>query len=173
MMKGKLDATENKRRRWSNHGRVCDHNSGSRRVCRITSWNIAFGRGENDAFRTGSWSNRKPANDLISESGTITAEFALVIPSVVLIIVFGISIMGLQNTRIQLVDLAAVASRALARGEDLDDIKVMVQEVFQAAELQTEVRNDFSCVNLTVVSKVFWIGEYKLNEQQCSRKSGL
>lgn len=115
----------------------------------------------------------EPAND----RGSVTAEFALVLPAVTLVLAIAIGGLGLQVERIGLVGSAAMAARAVARGEPID-----LSQPFSANGAgQTLLRGpDESADNMLCVTaykevSIFGLPEklFELNETQCARKAGL
>lgn len=57
---------------------------------------------------------------LRSEQGSVTAELAVAMPAVLVVVSLGFGLLGLQAERIKLVSVAAAEARALARGEKVD-----------------------------------------------------
>ena len=90
-----------------------------------------------------------------SESGSVTAEFVIVLPTVVGILLFSASLLGLQIERMRLVQRAASAANSLARGEPIE------------AGLVTRDGN-MICVELRQVAE-FGIS---LSDTECSRAEG-
>lgn len=56
---------------------------------------------------------------LYSEKGSITAEFAIALPAVLLVLSFSLSALMIPIDRIHLVAASATEARAIARGEKL------------------------------------------------------
>lgn len=54
----------------------------------------------------------------MSERGSVTAEFAVALPSVVLVLACCLGGMAVAGQQLRLTDAAALAARALARGDD-------------------------------------------------------
>ncbi len=171
-MKGKLNDRKTDERRWSNHRGVCDHHSGCGWVCRFTADHTSFSRGQTDAVGSGSFRSKHPTKQLAAESGSMTAEFALVLPAVLLILTLSLSALAAQAQRMNLVELSAIGSRAIARGED----EIVLQRLLDQVEgLKQEIIHQdlLVCLKLSVDWNIFWLGSVPISEQQCSRKSGL
>ena len=89
---------------------------------------------------------------LHKEEGTVTAELAIALPAVLLMLTFSIQALAVQVDRIALVAEVGQQARAAARGE----------EVSGARE-----EGKLICVTKTV-TKLF-----QITEKQCARKLGL
>lgn len=89
---------------------------------------------------------------LRNERGTVTAELAISMPAVLLVLTFAIQSLALQVDRMSLVQSASEQARAAARGEVIAGAK---QE------------GNLICVTKTLF-KVFTI-----KEKQCARSLGL
>jgi hypothetical protein len=120
--------------------------------------------------------NKKQWND----KGSVTAELALAMPAVSLVIAITLGAFALQIERMKLVGASAMAARAIARGDAEENVRALVIEMSspldpQDIKMEIETRENFVCVNL---SRDFEIAELKGNlfefsEQQCARKAGL
>jgi Flp pilus assembly protein TadG len=117
---------------------------------------------------------------LVDQLGSVTAELALALPAVSLVIAVTLGAFSLQIERMKLVDVAAMAARAMARGESQEDIRTQVYEMTTSGadasyQLSFEVRENMSCV---ILSRQFQLaglrGElFDISELQCARKMGL
>lgn len=89
----------------------------------------------------------------------MTAEFVVVIPAVILVL--AVSLGGLQSVarQIQLQDVAALAARSQARGEDAAGI---VRRLAAGAAMRSEVRGNLVCVRVSApgapVGAMFGLG---------------
>lgn len=63
------------------------------------------------------------------DAGSVTAEFALLLPAVVVLLALALGAVRVVVTQVQCVDAARAAARAAARGESLD----VVERVARAA----------------------------------------
>lgn len=119
----------------------------------------------------------------LGERGSVTAELALALPAVSLIIAITLSAFSLQIERMKLVDISATAARAWARGESEEAVRQIVLEMSPIGQENSESPNllelkmleSFACVQITrpieipaLQAKVF-----DLTETQCARKMGL
>nr|WP_179580830.1 TadE family type IV pilus minor pilin [Leifsonia psychrotolerans] len=82
------------------------------------------------------------------ERGSITAEFAVVLPAVVLVLACCLAAIQVVGQQVRLTDAAVVAARMLGRGESLDSAAAAVQASIAGAELRTEHQGDLVCALL-------------------------
>ena len=87
-----------------------------------------------------------------SESGTVTAELAIAMPAVMILLTIAAGILGVQVDRISLAREAGELARAAARGEPVGN---------------TKLRGNLVCVTKTRQSPL------ALSETQCARRFGL
>ena len=92
---------------------------------------------------------------LCDDDGTVTAEFAVVLPTVIAVLSVAIATLGLQIDRLQLVQLTAEAARAAARSEPVP-----------AAQIYP--KGDLVCVRL---SRPTAFG-FDLTDTECARREG-
>ena len=165
------------RRNRSQHRRVCNSHLGCSWLCRLTSNNSSKPRSAADAFRPNQVSPHGYRRCL-KETGSVTAEFAIVLPAVLLVLGVALSVLAIQTSRIGLVGLAAESARALARGES----EALVQQLLQGASLGGEVNSKTSfsdlsvCVELAQINHIRGLGDIfpiEVKEIQCARKGGL
>ena len=110
-----------------------------------------------------------------SERGAVTAEFAIVLPTVFLILAISLGAMSAQFERIKLVSVAAGLARAVARGEP----EAQAREVF-ANELRDKSVS-FSADGLLLCAEVsrnlalpaLPNLSLRLADRECSRELGL
>ena len=107
------------------------------------------------------------------KQGTVTAELAMAMPSVVLVIAICLSGFGLQIERMKFVGIAATAARALGRGEDSVEVAQLVAESAPEAKLRVEYLENHICANLSRSVAIAGIQEFEISERQCSRKMSL
>jgi hypothetical protein len=115
---------------------------------------------------------------VLEDRGSVTAEFAVVLPGVLLVLYFALAVLALQSSRIALVELAAEGSRALARGES----EQLVSELITQSGLGPKITFESSFTDLSICVEVVQnheIGAFgatfpiELSEVQCARKGGL
>ena len=87
-----------------------------------------------------------------SEAGTVTAELAIAMPAVVILITLATGVLGIQVDRISLTREAAESARAAARGEPVG---------------KTQVKGNLVCVTKTKDAVI------SISETQCARRLGL
>jgi hypothetical protein len=114
------------------------------------------------------------------DRGSVTAELAMALPAVSLVIAITLGAFALQIERMKLVDVSATAARATARGESQENILELIKEMAgpdsaEGFEIVFEARENISCV---VLSRGFQIPGldamvFDLAETQCARKMGL
>lgn len=114
-------------------------------------------------------------NNFQAEVGSVTAELALALPSVALVIAITLGGFGLQVERMKLVDLSASGSRALARGEDPVVVEAMIMNLRPDLKLVVENEENLVCLKLSFSAMVPGLGAelLEVSERQCSRKMGL
>lgn len=81
---------------------------------------------------------------LASERGSVTAEFAVVLPAVVLVVLVGVAALGAGARVVRLQDAAADAARLVARGEAVERAYSVVAAAGGSARVET--RGDLVCV---------------------------
>ena len=116
----------------------------------------------------------------LNEKGSVTAELALAMPAVSLVIAITLGAFALQIERMKLVGVAAMAARAIARGETQDNVRALVLEMAsttdsQQINLEIETRENTVCINLSRNFEIAGLpGKlFDFSELQCARKVGL
>jgi hypothetical protein len=79
----------------------------------------------------------------------VTAEFACIIPALLLVLAFCLGGIQVVAQQIRLSDSAAAGARMLARGEDMSTTTDRVREALGVGGLETEREGDFVCVTLS------------------------
>ncbi len=82
-----------------------------------------------------------------AERGSVTAEFAAVVPAAVLVLAFCLAGAQIGAQQVRLQDAAADTARALARGDDVAAAGVRAGQVH--ADLASSVSGDLICARLT------------------------
>jgi len=165
------------RRKRCQHRRVCNYHFGRCWLRRALANNSSKPRGETNALG----SRKVGANGQwfgLDDKGSVTAEFAIVLPGVLLVLYFALAVLALQTSRIALVELAAEGSRALARGES----EQLVSELIVQSGLRSSTYFESSFTDLSICVEVIQKHEIgalgasfpiELKELQCARKGGL
>jgi hypothetical protein len=116
----------------------------------------------------------------LNEKGSVTAELALAMPAVSLVIAITLGAFALQIERMKLVGVAAMAARAIARGETQENVRALVLEMSsttdsQQINLEIETRENTVCINLSRNFEIAGLpGKFfDFSELQCARKVGL
>ena len=114
------------------------------------------------------------------ERGSVTAELAMALPAVALVIAITLGAFSLQIERMKLVEVSASAARAVARGESEENARALIYELlFPIAEdavlIEYEHRENVVCAKLSRQFAVPGLGAkvFDLAEVQCARKLGL
>ena len=159
-------------RRWRNNSRIRDHHLGCSWLRRTATNNPEKRGSKSHALR------HDPFSTNSSELGSVTAEFALILPAVLLILVFSLSVLALQANRMALIELAAEGSRAIARGETEDVLTGLIQDRKLSPEPQSKLEYESLsiCLELSQNVKLPVLGnfmDFPVLERQCARKSGL
>lgn len=172
-MKGIENAAKTLRRRWSYNGRICNYHSGCGGLCRTASEHFTFRRSSADAARSDSICNNCPNRKVDSEAGSVTAEFALLVPAALLVLLLSISTFSIQAKRMALVELAAEGARELARGETQTSLDALIAESKLNPSYEIHHQNLLICLKLSTQANLSWLGLLPISESQCARKSGL
>jgi len=172
-MKGKVNVSKTARRKWRNNSGVCNHHSGCGGFCRSLAEYSPIGRGKTNVARSNSLCDQCSASQITCECGSVTAEFALVIPAVLLVLILAMTALSLQSQRTALVEIAASGARELARGETTTTLDELLAESKLQPTISIEHRNHLVCLELRVQARLSWLGAIPVSETQCARKSGL
>jgi Flp pilus assembly protein TadG len=118
------------------------------------------------------------SNSLWNSRGSVTAELAIAMPAVSLVIAITLGAFALQIERMKLVDVAATAARAIARGESEDTVIELVGQLTQSAQgnqLEFITLENLACVKLSKQIARPGLGAqmFELTESQCARKMVL
>ncbi len=126
------------------------------------------------------WNRKHWNTKLWSDKGSVTAELALAMPAVSLVIAITLGAFALQIERMKLVGVAAMAARAVARGESEENIRALILEMSSTVEsrqinLDIQTRENTVCVNLSRNFEIAGLpGKlFDFSELQCARKVGL
>lgn len=90
--------------------------------------------------------------ELSSERGTATAEIAIALPAVLIMLTLAIQLLMTQVERVQLAAEVGALARAAARGE---------------ATLGAQIEGKLVCVSKTKLTLI------RIEEKQCARRLGL
>ncbi|MFM6980825.1 MAG: TadE/TadG family type IV pilus assembly protein [Micrococcales bacterium] len=101
-----------------------------------------------------------------TERGSVTAEFAILIPSIIGLLLFCLQVFGWQLERIQLVNTAGIAARAASHLMTDIEVNALVAKLSPGAVLKLEVDAEVVCAR---VSQNRFI---ELSEKLCTRMQG-
>lgn len=71
----------------------------------------------------------------VSEAGSVTAEIALGLPTLLLVVVLAVHVLTAVSTAARATDTAAFAARALGRGDDESTVRGQVRAALPGADL--------------------------------------
>ena len=83
------------------------------------------------------------------ERGSVTAEFAVALPAIALVLAACLASVQLAAQQVRLTDAAADAARALGRGESEADAAAIADRVSGGAALSAATDGQFVCATLT------------------------
>lgn len=106
------------------------------------------------------------------ERGSVTAEFALILPAAVLLVVALIAAVGMSSAQLGLQEAAAAGARAAARSGDAEAAAPAVVQVAAGAEAAVRVDGDAVCVTATRQSSVPVLGAFPLRAESCALRWG-
>jgi hypothetical protein len=109
------------------------------------------------------------------DNGAVTAEFAVVLPGVFMILAVSVLSVSAQVERLKMVSVAGMISRAAARGETAASLNQVFAEQLDGREWQISNQGLFVCVELTRQVAIASLPDFdlRLAETQCARKMGL
>ncbi|WP_197059433.1 TadE family type IV pilus minor pilin [Cryobacterium sp. MLB-32] len=84
----------------------------------------------------------------------MTAEFATVLPAVILVLGCCLGAIAVIGQQVRLTDASADAARALSRGDAVGPVSALVVAEVPGALLAVESRGDFVCARLDAPSSV-------------------
>lgn len=103
------------------------------------------------------------------EAGTVTAEFAAVVPAVILVLACCLGGLQLSTQQLRIQDVASVAARSAARGDGLDSGRLV-----DGATTATQRRGNLVCVVVTAPGRIFAgvFGAVTLTASGCALAGG-
>ena len=105
---------------------------------------------------------------MAEETGAVAAEFTVVLPTVLAILLFSLSAVAMQVQAATLEQDAAIAARALGRGESSAIVSTWLNKHLQNFKLSTTVADGIFCANLRQRLKVgAALPGFDLSEQSC------
>ena len=105
------------------------------------------------------------------ETGSVTAEFAVALPAVMLVLAITLGAFSLQIEQIRMVNLAASSARALAHADGAANSMGAAPSGPKGSSVS--VSGDLLCVTLTRELALPALGQiFELKEKQCARRLG-
>ena len=112
--------------------------------------------------------NTAPHGDV----GSVTVEFAVVLPAVLAIVALAVGAVGASAQSVRLADAAAVAARQTARG-DLESVPVTLAALAPGASSSSSLEGEVVCLALTrPVSLGPLSGAVTLRARSCAPAAG-
>jgi Flp pilus assembly protein TadG len=90
----------------------------------------------------------------LRERGSVTAEFAAVVPAVILVLACCLGGLQLAAQHLRLQDVAASAARAVARGESLGATAELAARLVPGARVSSQNRGSMVCVNASAPGSI-------------------
>ena len=123
---------------------------------------------------------RNKSERVFDETGSVTAELAMSLPAVALVMAVTLAAFSMQIERMKLVEVSATAARAIARGESEDNARELVTELLapltlDSLQIEYEHRENVICAKLSRQFALPGLGAdlFHVTEFQCARKVGL
>lgn len=106
------------------------------------------------------------------DRGSVTAEFAIVLPVLVLLIAFGVGALGATSARVRLEDAAADAARLVARGDDRAAAADAVARAMDGARLRLAERDGLVCATASASARVAGVVVVPVTATSCALDGG-
>lgn len=84
------------------------------------------------------------------DRGSVAAEFAVVVPAVVLVVLLAVTTLAAAGRQVRLEQAAAQGARLAARGESDDRVRTVTAALVDGASVSIRSDGDFACVDATV-----------------------
>lgn len=88
------------------------------------------------------------------DAGSVTAEFAVVLPAIVVTLALGAAALAACGRQVRLQDAAADAARLVARGEPLARAQQAVASAVAGATISVGNRDDLVCVTAAAPARL-------------------
>jgi Flp pilus assembly protein TadG len=105
------------------------------------------------------------------ERGSVTAEFAVALPAIALVLAACLASVQLAAQQVRLTDAAADAARALGRGESVAEAAAIADRVAGGAVLQVSDEEPFVCATLSA-SGTGVLAPVRLRAESCAVTGG-
>ncbi len=102
------------------------------------------------------------------ETGAVAAEFAVALPAVMAILIFSLSLVASQVQGARLEQDAAIAARAIGRGESVTDVEAWLKADLHNFKLTTSQEDGILCAMLKQrLSVGITLPSFVLDERSC------
>lgn len=99
----------------------------------------------------------------------MTAEFAITLPAVALVLAVGLGALGLGGRQLLLQDAAAAAARTVARGEGAEAARSRANAIASGVRVQLGERSGLHCATVSADGAVLGLlGVVTLTASSCS-----
>jgi len=107
------------------------------------------------------------------DRGSVAAEFAVALPAVVLVLGICLGGVGVGTQQLRLQDAAAVAARALGRGESSGQVASRASRMAAGAALESWTSDGLVCARLTrPADGPLAVGGLRMSAQSCALDGG-
>jgi hypothetical protein len=107
---------------------------------------------------------------LTGDRGSVTAEFACVLPAALVTLTLCVGAVQLVGQQVGLSSLASAAARSLARGDSLSAVRARLTSAASGVSLESREVGDFVCatVSKSVSSGPFAVFALELSARNCA-----
>lgn len=116
------------------------------------------------------WVTAQP-NAPAHESGSVTAELVLLLPSVVLLFALLSLVATLQVANLKLVSQAGELARAYAIGQSPKELAALAEQM--QLQLRLQPKADWLCVTATRLVHSWFVPSLPLTQTQCALPAGV
>lgn len=106
------------------------------------------------------------------ERGAAVAEFAVVMPAVALVLALSLGAVQTVALQVRLQDAAAVAARALGRGEGLQLAAERLERAAPGAQLEPSEQGEAICVAVRMQAQIAGVLTVPLEAGSCALAAG-
>ncbi|MFS0895347.1 TadE family type IV pilus minor pilin [Microbacterium sp. 179-I 3D3 NHS] len=106
------------------------------------------------------------------DRGSVSAELALALPAVVLVMLLGAGVLGAASRHVALQDAAADAARLLGRGEGADAAHRVVGAAVRGAAVSSSHSGDLVCVTASLDLSIGALVRVPVRASSCALDGG-
>lgn len=107
------------------------------------------------------------------EDGSVTAEFAIIVPAVLLVLALCVGALQTASLQIRVTDAAADAARTLARGDSSSTAQSRVASLVAGASLTSAHSGEFVCATVSVRGSFGPLAAVTVTGRSCAMDGGL